>query len=431
MPDHPADGPLPLLAGPDSAALEPGTLGTLMASAGVGKTSCLVHLGLDHLVRGSQVLHLALGETLAEVEAAYSIQLDRRTPGDDPLQRAARHADLARKRLIASFPDRFDAAGRLDQALVMAEEGMGMTPRVILLDGFDWDAPRAAVRTQLTSMLELVRQAGASLWMTVTTPRALTGPHPTGMPPACAEFADLIDLAVFLEPLGEHVAMRVLHDQRSTRCVADDVLLDSSEMRPIGTQREGAVRGGAARSDRLILVSGGAPGAEATFGEFAGRWHVTERTYSFPGRELARTSGLVELSEAQLQRGDVSRAWLSARLQRTFSEAPSFAKILQTIWHQVTAAHEVFAVGTIQDDGTVRGGTGLAVELARHWSKPVWVFDLPRDRWFTWDGRRWVEPPAEPTIVGPAFCGTGTRHLDDGGRRAIRRLFQRSFGDPS
>jgi len=429
MSDRPAHGPLPLLAGPDCAALERGTLGVLMARAGVGKSSCLVHLGLDHLVRGSQVLHLALGETLAEVEAAYTIQLDRRTTSDDPLQRAARHAELARRRLIASFPDRFDAAGRLDQALVMAEEGMGMSPRVVLVDGFDWEAPKAAVRTQLTSMLDLVRQADASLWMTVTTQRARTGPHPTEMPPACADYADLIDLAVFLEPLGKHVAMRVLHDQRSSRAVPEDALLDSGEMRPIAPQQQRPA--GDARSSRLILVSGGAPGAEATFGEFAERWHVTERTYSFPGRELARTQGLIELSEAQLRRGDVSRAWLSARLQRTFSEAPSFTKVLQTIWHQVTAAHEVFAMGTIQPDGTVRGGTGLAVELARHWSKPVWVFDQSRGQWFTWDGREWVEPSADPTIVGPAFCGTGTRHLETVGRRAIRQLFERSFDDPA
>lgn len=427
MPDHPADGPLPLLAGPDSAALDRGTLGVLMARAGVGKSSCLVHLGLDHLVRGSQVLHLALGDTLAEVEAAYTIQLDRRTADDDPLQRAARHAELARRRLIASFPDRFDAANRLDQALVMAEEGMNMSPRVVLVDGFDWDAPKAAVRTQLTAMLDLARQADASLWMTVTTQRADTGPHPTQMPPACADFTDLIDLAVFLEPLGEHVAMRVLHDQRTSRSGAEDVLLDSSEMRPITPAQQSATDDTLSR--RLILVSGGAPGAEATFGEFAERWHVTERTYSFPGRELARTNGLIELSETQLRRGDVSRAWLSARLQRTFSEAPSFAKVLQTIWHQVTAAHEVFAVGTIQPDGTVRGGTGLAVELARHWNKPVWVFDQSRGQWFGWDGGDWTE--TDPTIVGPTFCGTGTRHLDDVGRRAIRKLFLRSFGDPA
>jgi len=427
MPDRPAHGPLPLLAGPDSAALERGSLGVLMARAGVGKSSCLVHLGLDHLVRGSQVLHLVLGETLAEVEATYTIQLDRRSTDDDPLQRAARHAELARRRLIASFPDRFDAAGRLDQALVMAEEGMGMSPRVVLLDGFDWEAPRAAVRTQLSAMLELVRQADASLWMTVTTQRARTGPHPTEMPPVCADFTDLIDLAVFLEPLGEQVAMRVLLDQRASRAVADDALLDSSELRPItpSPTPDGTL------SSRLVLVSGGAPGAEAAFGECAERWNVTERTYSFPGRELARTTGLVELSEAQLRRGDVSRAWLGARLQRTFSDAPSFTRVLQTIWHQVTAAHEVFAVGTIQPDGTVRGGTGLAVELARHWSKPVWVFDQPRGQWFTWDGDAWTEPQDDPTIFGPAFCGTGTRHLDEFGRRAIRQLFQRSFGDPA
>ena len=30
---------------------------------------------------------------------------------------------------------------------------------------------------------------------------------------------------------------------------------------------------------------------------------------------------------------------------------------------------------TIQPDGTVHGGTGWSVELAKRWYKPIWVFD--------------------------------------------------------
>ena len=52
-----------------------------------------------------------------------------------------------------------------------------------------------------------------------------------------------------------------------------------------------------------------------------------------------------------------------------------FQKILQTIWHQVATAGEVFVVGRLQEDDTVKGGTGWAVELARHFKKPLFVFD--------------------------------------------------------
>ena len=54
---------------------------------------------------------------------------------------------------------------------------------------------------------------------------------------------------------------------------------------------------------------------------------------------------------------------------------PNIKRILQTVWHQISHADEVFVIGALQEDGTVRGGTGWGAELARLWSKPVLVFD--------------------------------------------------------
>jgi hypothetical protein len=69
------------------------------------------------------------------------------------------------------------------------------------------------------------------------------------------------------------------------------------------------------------------------------------------------------------------------------------------------------------------------VELARHWGKPVHVFDQERRGWFRWDGRAWagVVPPA---ITQERFAGAGTRTPSAEGRAAILGLFERSFGPP-
>jgi hypothetical protein len=61
-------------------------------------------------------------------------------------------------------------------------------------------------------------------------------------------------------------------------------------------------------------------------------------------------------------------------MHRAFPESTEVRRVLQTIWHQVSTAGEVFAVGAIN----------------------------------------------------PA--GAGTRSLSDDGRAAIRGLFERSFG---
>jgi hypothetical protein len=75
----------------------------------------------------------------------------------------------------------------------------------------------------------------------------------------------------------------------------------------------------------------------------------------------------------------------------------------------------------------VKGGTGWAAELARHWGKPVHVYDQERRGWFRWRDSAW-SPEPDPRITHTRFTGTGTRFLSDDGRRAIRALFERSFG---
>jgi hypothetical protein len=89
----------------------------------------------------------------------------------------------------------------------------------------------------------------------------------------------------------------------------------------------------------------------------------------------------------------------------------------------------VFVIGTIQEDGTVRGGTGWGAELARLWKKPLYVYDQQRRGWFRWSGSAW-EIANLPTIMSESFAGIGTQHLTDDGRKAIHDLFSRSFGEP-
>jgi hypothetical protein len=118
---------------------------------------------------------------------------------------------------------------------------------------------------------------------------------------------------------------------------------------------------------------------------------------------------------------------VKAHLHRELPASAELRRVLQAIWHQVSGAGEVFAVGGVLPDTTARGGTGWAVELARHWGKPVHLFDQERERWLRWSGRDWVgEVP--PAITHERFAGAGTRSLSDAGRAAIRALFERTFG---
>jgi len=116
-------------------------------------------------------------------------------------------------------------------------------------------------------------------------------------------------------------------------------------------------------------------------------------------------------------------------MHRRYTEGPTLRRILQTLWYQVNHGQEIYVVGAIQEDLTVRGGTGWGAEFAKLCNKPLYVFDQDRNSWFQWTGDEWtVAPAGEPLITHPHFTGTGTRTLRGNGARAIEDLFDRSFG---
>ncbi|WP_028577300.1 hypothetical protein [Desulfomicrobium escambiense] len=180
-------------------------------------------------------------------------------------------------------------------------------------------------------------------------------------------------------------------------------------------------------TSEYTLFSGGAPGAEAEFGRMAEKFGVQEVTFTFEGHKIERSRGLRVLTPEELMRKDVSLSYVSKLLNRTFTNAPTMRSILQTIMYQIDSGHEVFVVGTIMEDGTVKGGTGWGTEFAKICNKPLYAFGQVRNAWHKWTGEIW-ERCETPTITNHHFCGTGTRFLEDNGRQAIADLFAKSFG---
>ena len=174
------------------------------------------------------------------------------------------------------------------------------------------------------------------------------------------------------------------------------------------------------------LYSGGLKGAETAFGEAAEKYGVEEVIYTFEGHKLSRDKNCITLSQDELERGDISMELASRMMNRTYYETEKIRKVLQTIFHMVNSGHQVFVIGSIQEDGSVKGGTGWAVELAKMFNRPLHVFDQTSEKWYTWKNG-WNED--SPVITYDTFVGSGTRYLSEAGRAAIEQLFAAAFGE--
>ena len=176
----------------------------------------------------------------------------------------------------------------------------------------------------------------------------------------------------------------------------------------------------------IQLLHGGHKGAEAEFGRAAETWGIGETTLSFEGHKMERAKNVRMLGDEELRKGRVSMEFVFQRMGRRFAVGHGIRRVIKSMFHLVVSSDELFAIGWIQDDQTVKGGTGWGVELAKVFNRPVHVFDQEKEAWFTWDDHAWQ--PSTPKLPETDFSATGTRNLTPAGQQAIHDLFERSLG---
>lgn len=398
----------------------------VLARAGVGKTAFLVQVALDEVLRGRDVIHFALAQRLEHVQTWYDALFDDFAAYTGLKDRETARAAAMSHHVIQAYAEHKLTPEQLESSIARYGEHTKLSPKALLIDGFDWEA--ANVKETVAAFKATAKRLNAELWMSAQVHRSKTPAALTSIPPPCEVVAELIDVAVFLEPHDDHATVRILKDHGSAEISSTHLQLAADTLRLVeaGEARPAAVK---LPASAYTLLSGGAQGAEAEFGERAEKYQLQEMTFTFEGRTAEiRQRGAVVLDEAELKEGHVSHAYLQARMHRTYPNTPQFQKTLDTIWHQVNTASEVFVIGTVLPDKTVKGGTGWAAELARHTEKALFVYCQQRRCWLSWQKSDWAETAA-PIITKTRFCGTGTRFLSDDGKRAIHELFERSFGD--
>ena len=374
-----------------------GEAGLIAGRAGVGKSSLLIHFALNRLLRGERVLHVALRYRPQHVRDQYDSMLEGLLRPLKPLERAEALLQIERGRVIHTRPGALTVDG-VAELLDTLRGVVEFEPQLVAIDGWEPDDP-AAFRAML--------QARGLCALCACTTEDLSFPG--------SEQADML-----LEIQADRQNLRVLphrvRDQHQLPPIRLEGILHVAPAESAPADRP--------RPEECTLYSGGAAGAEAAFGELAERWRVREINFTFDGHVQARSRGATPLTASELARGDVSLAYVARRLRRGFGEG-SIRRVLQSLWHQISHAEQVFVIGTIQEDGTVTGGTGWGVELARMWSKRLWVYDQEKEGWFRWNGDDWVA--GTPVIDARAWCGTGSRTLSPHARRAMEELMERSF----
>ncbi len=217
-----ARSPIRLLEKGLHGGLGKGNLGLVLAGHGVGKTSFLVCLALDDLLRGEHVLHVSLEHTVSHTRAHYDTVFDELASQAHLEDEAVVHADVDRLRNLRAYPPAgFDAA-KLREAVKFEEEA-GSRPGLVILEGF---VAEGASREELLDMKALAGELDAEIWLSASCESEQVGDIPEDL----AAFRDVFGVILALEPEGETIALRALKDHDNSDADALRVALDPKSL---------------------------------------------------------------------------------------------------------------------------------------------------------------------------------------------------------
>ena len=225
---------------------------------------------------------------------------------------AAGTARLHRNRLIHATPHTSLDPEKLAEILKLYDNGLGFIPRVILIDDFDWTGLDASgVTDEIALFKELAATVDAELWMTAQTHRAATTDHPTRITAPCDVCEDQIDLAIFLEPEGSNVHIRLLKAHGNTDLAETHLVLHPDTMQLAKDDEVDTRVGLPARA--FTVITGSAKGSEQAFGEAAQRWGLNHGGAIPSGRDWCWVSA------------KASARWPGLRDRRSASRSSNFS----------------------------------------------------------------------------------------------------------
>ncbi|MEM7409055.1 MAG: hypothetical protein AAF430_02335 [Myxococcota bacterium] len=199
-----ARSPLRLLEKGLHGGLGAGNLGVVLAGHGVGKTSFLVGVAVDELLREGRVLHVSCSHPVTHVRAHYDTVFDELAHSKNLENEGLIHGEIDRQRSVRVYPPNSLTPAKLRDA-VKVERESGGAPSLLVIEGLEL---AHLTRADLEDLRSLAEELEAEIWLESTSDaeREVTLPAPV------KEVEDLLSVILALEPGDDTVRLRALKD---------------------------------------------------------------------------------------------------------------------------------------------------------------------------------------------------------------------------
>ncbi len=165
--------PLKIFGYKDEDILPDGGFGAVLARAGVGKTSFLVQLAINTMLRGKNVLHVSLDDSVKKISLWYK-EVFNHIAEQYRIQDGNRYwEDILHHRFILTLKVDGFSVPRLEERLNDLTEQDIFSPKIILIDGFPLDdqSKEEQSKKTLEDLKTIAKNRSVHIWLTVRTHR--------------------------------------------------------------------------------------------------------------------------------------------------------------------------------------------------------------------------------------------------------------------
>lgn len=215
--------PLRVLERSTRGELGKGNLGVLIAGAGLGKTSCLIHIAFDRLLQDGKVVHVSLRDSPEKIASYYGIIFNDLMKAQQAEQGGEVQDLLERNRIILAYLKESFNLEKLRGNLENLIKGIGFKPDTLIVDGVDFTDAGRGLFEAFKGLAELFE---VEVWFSALSKGDGADAEERKIPHPCGEFVDLFSIIMELISSHEGVFLRLLKDHERESVPDEVVRLD-------------------------------------------------------------------------------------------------------------------------------------------------------------------------------------------------------------
>lgn len=201
--------PLKILEKTTQKELGEGNLGVLIARAGVGKTACLIQVGLAHLAQQKKLVHVSLKEGPEKIISYYNVLYSDLANSVHLAKDSAFQTRMDRDKMILAYLNKSFDPERLRVSLQNLAMELDFHPDTILIDDLDFEITERSV---IEEVKKIAVEIQAEIWFSALSHRHISEANERGIPYPCHRLDDLFAIILQVQPGQTGLRLNLLKD---------------------------------------------------------------------------------------------------------------------------------------------------------------------------------------------------------------------------